>query len=130
MATPTSIAYNFQDEILPPNSDGMDRPSAAGLRNRYGGEFGRPPEFDSGGGRGHQGKAFTCVLAGGGLNHQGAFGETDALSNNIVHSPLSVPNFFATICAAVGVDPSKNLYDGDRPVPITDNGIPIANLFA
>src|SRR5262249_2298265 len=27
-------------------------------------EFGRPPEFDSGGGRGHQGSAFTCVLAG------------------------------------------------------------------
>ncbi|MEZ6089336.1 MAG: DUF1501 domain-containing protein [Pirellulaceae bacterium] len=32
-------------------------------------EFGRPPEFDSGGGRGHQGSAFSCVLAGGGLSH-------------------------------------------------------------
>jgi hypothetical protein len=29
-------------------------------------EFGRPPEFDSGGGRGHQSEAFTMVLAGGG----------------------------------------------------------------
>lgn len=93
-------------------------------------EFGRPPEFDSGGGRGHQGKAFTCVLAGGGLRHQGAYGETDDLSRSIVNNPVSVPDFFATICAAVGVDPSKNLYDGDRPVPITDNGKPIADLFA
>ena len=32
-------------------------------------EFGRPPEFDSGGGRGHQGSAFTSVIAGGGLSH-------------------------------------------------------------
>ena len=38
-------------------------------------EFGRPPEFDGGGGRGHHPQAFTCVLAGGGLRHCGAFGE-------------------------------------------------------
>ncbi len=92
-------------------------------------EFGRPPEFDSGGGRGHQGKAFTCVLAGGGLAHWGAYGETDELAKNIVSDPVSVPDFFATICATVGVDYSKNLYDGDRPVPITNNGQPIAKLF-
>ncbi|WP_435017207.1 DUF1501 domain-containing protein [Tundrisphaera sp. TA3] len=93
-------------------------------------EFGRPPEFDSGGGRGHQGTAFTCVLAGGGLSHRGAFGETDELARKPVKDPVSVPDFFATIHAALGIDPGKNLYDGDRPVPITDNGRPIAALFA
>ncbi len=93
-------------------------------------EFGRPPEFDSGGGRGHQGSAFSCVLAGGGLNHQGAWGETDELAKKIVAEPVTVPDFFATICAAVGVDPQKNLHDGDRPVPITDRGQPILPLFA
>ncbi len=93
-------------------------------------EFGRPPEFDSGGGRGHQGTAFSCVLAGGGLNHRGAFGETDEIAKKIVAHPVSVPDFFATICAAVGVDYSRNLYDGDRPVPITDQGQPIVDLFA
>ena len=93
-------------------------------------EFGRPPEFDSGGGRGHQGSAFTCVLAGGGLNHCGAYGQTDELSKKIVANPVSVADFFATICAAVGVDYTKYLYDGDRPVPITDNGQPIASLFS
>jgi hypothetical protein len=92
-------------------------------------EFGRPPEFDSGGGRGHQGSAFSCVLAGGGLRHCGAWGETDELSKEIVANPVSVPDFFATICAAVGVDYRKNLYDGDRPVPVTDQGSPIAALF-
>jgi hypothetical protein len=93
-------------------------------------EFGRPPEFDSGGGRGHQGSAFTCVLAGGGLRHRGAWGETDEISKRIVANPVGVPDFFATICAAVGVDYRKNLYAGDRPVPITDRGQPIAEFFA
>ncbi len=93
-------------------------------------EFGRPPQFDGGGGRGHQGKAFTCVLAGGGLKHCGAYGETDEISKEIVRDPVSVPNFFATIHWALGIDPSKNLYDGDRPVPITDNGQAIKSLFA
>ena len=92
-------------------------------------EFGRPPEFDSGGGRGHQGRAFSCVLAGGGLRHRGAYGETDELSKKIVRDPVSVPDFFATIHASLGIDYTKNLYDGDRPVPITDGGKPIAALF-
>ncbi|HUR57293.1 MAG TPA: DUF1501 domain-containing protein [Opitutaceae bacterium] len=92
-------------------------------------EFGRPPDFDSGGGRGHQGKAFTCVLAGGGLKHRGAYGETDELSRKNVRDPVSVPDFFATIHAALGIDYTKNLYDADRPVPITDGGKPIAALF-
>ena len=93
-------------------------------------EFGRPPEFDSGGGRGHQGTAFSCVLAGGGLSHCGAWGETDEVAKKIVSNPVSVPDFFATICAAVGIDYRKNLYNGDRPVPITDMGQPIEKLFA
>ena len=93
-------------------------------------EFGRPPEFDSGGGRGHQGRAFSCVLAGGGLRHRGAYGETDELSKQIVRDPVSVPDFFATIHASLGIDYTKNLYDGDRPVPLTDGGKPIAALFA
>lgn len=92
-------------------------------------EFGRPPEFDDGGGRGHQGSAFTCVLAGGGLKHHGAYGETDELSKQITANPVSVPDFFATIHAALGIDYTKSLYDGDRPVPITDMGRPIASLF-
>ncbi len=93
-------------------------------------EFGRPPEFDSGGGRGHQGSAFTCLLAGGGLRHCGAWGETDELSKKITANPVGVPDFFATMLATVGVDPGKNLYDGDRPIPITDMGQPIRKLFA
>jgi hypothetical protein len=93
-------------------------------------EFGRPPEFDGAGGRGHQSKAFTLVLAGGGLNHRGALGTTDELSKSIVERPISIPDFHATIHHALGIDFRAELYDGNRPVPITDNGSPVAELFA
>lgn len=93
-------------------------------------EFGRPGQFDSGGGRGHQSAAFSLVLAGGGLKHRGAYGITDALSNKPVENPVSVPDFHATMYAALGINPSRELINASRPVPITDGGKPIAALFA
>ena len=54
-------------------------------------EFGRPPEFDGKGGRGHQGTAFSMILAGGGLKHCGAYGQTDDLSKKVVENPVSIP---------------------------------------
>lgn len=92
-------------------------------------EFGRPSAFDGGGGRGHQGSAFSVVLAGGGLKHCGAYGVTDDLSKTPVENPVSVPDLFATVLADLGIDPAKELYDGDRPVPITDRGRPVQALF-
>lgn len=93
-------------------------------------EFGRPAQFDSGGGRGHHSKNFTVVLAGGGLNHCGAYGVSDELAMEAVADPVSVPDLFATILATLQIDPSENLYHGDRPVPTTDQGTPIAKLFS
>lgn len=93
-------------------------------------EFGRPPEFDAGGGRGHQSRGYTMVLAGGGLRHGVVVGQTDELSKKIVERPVTIPDFLATICAAMGIDPTKELYDGPRPVPITDGGRAIRELFA
>lgn len=93
-------------------------------------EFGRPPEFDGRGGRGHQGTAFSMVLAGGGLKHCGAYGTTDELSKKPVENPVPLVDFHATIHAAMGIDPAKELMDGSRPVPITDGGKAVAALFA
>ncbi len=92
-------------------------------------EFGRPPEFDGGGGRGHQGSAFSMVLAGGGLKHQGAYGTTDERAKKIVEKGVGLPDFHATIYATLGIDPTKVLYDGSRPVPITDEGHPVEELI-
>lgn len=94
-------------------------------------EFGRPPGFDGGGGRGHQSKAFSVAMAGGGLKTGVAIGETDELGKEIVSRPVSVPDLHATMHCTLGIDPSFELTaDGDRPVPITDMGQPIRELFA
>ena len=92
-------------------------------------EFGRPPEFDNGGGRGHYSKAFSIVLAGGGLRTGRAVGVTDELGKKILEHPMSVPDVHATIHCALGINPEKFLYDEDRPVPITDRGQPARVLF-
>jgi len=92
-------------------------------------EFGRPSGFDGGGGRGHQGSAFSCVLAGGGLKTGVAIGKTDDLSKSPVERPVSVPDLFATIYHAMGIDTGKNLFADERPVPITDGGKPVGELF-
>ena len=92
-------------------------------------EFGRPAQFDAGGGRGHQSTAFSALLAGGGLRTGRVIGATDDLAKQVVDRPVSIPDFHATIYAALGINPAKELYAAGRPVPITDHGKPIAELF-
>ncbi len=107
---------------------------ARGLLDRtliaLGTEFGRPAGFDGGGGRGHHSKCFSLVLAGGGLRTGQAIGTTDDLGMAVVSDPVSIPDYHATIHAALGTDPALELHAGDRPVPLTDGGVPIARLFA
>jgi len=92
-------------------------------------EFGRPAGFDGGGGRGHHSKRFSLVLAGGGLRTGQAVGTSDELGMKIVSDPISIPDYHATIHAALGTDPATELHAGERPVPLTDGGVPIARLF-
>jgi hypothetical protein len=93
-------------------------------------EFGRPPEFDARGGRGHQSVAFSALLAGGGLRSGRAIGATDELSRKVVERPITIPDFHATLYCALGIRPDRVLMAGTRPVPITDYGRPLRELFA
>jgi hypothetical protein len=93
-------------------------------------EFGRPAQFDAGGGRGHHGKSFSVALAGGGLRTGQVIGQTDDLAMSILNRPVSVADLHATIHTALGIDPKEALYAGERPVPITDGGEVIAEAFS
>ena len=62
------------------------------------------------------------VLAGGGLKTGQAIGTSDDLGMTVVDEPTSIH-------AALGTNPAEELYDGARPVPLTDGGTPIAKLF-
>ena len=56
--------------------------------------------------------------------------KTDELGKQVVSRPVSVPDLHATIYCVLGVDPEVELYDGDCPVPITDLGKPIHEVFS
>lgn len=92
-------------------------------------EFGRPAGFDGGGGRGHHSKSYSMVFAGGGLQNGKTIGVTDEMGMKTLDRPVTIPDFHATIACAMGIDPSLELYAGDRPVPLTDHGQPIRELF-
>lgn len=68
------------------------------------------------------------VLAADGLNHCGAYGVSDHLAMEALQNPVSVPDAFATVLAAMKIDQTTNLCDGDRPVPTTDRGQAIEAL--
>lgn len=92
-------------------------------------EFGRPPEFDGKGGRGHQSAAFSAALFGGGLRTGQVIGATDELGRKVIDHPITVPDFHATILEALGINPATELYDESRPIPLTDHGRSIDALF-
>ena len=49
--------------------------------------------------------------------------------DEFVDRQTTVPDYFATLFGAMGIDPVKNLYASSRPVPITDHGQPVEELF-
>ena len=95
------------------------------------GEFGRGPVN----GKDHYARAWTTMLAGAGLKTGQVVGRTDEKTRHtggtVVDRPVSVPDFFATICQALDVDPAKEFHaPGNRPMPIVDHdGSAITELF-
>jgi arylsulfatase A-like enzyme len=95
------------------------------------GEFGRTPKF-KGKGRDHYAKAWSTMLLGGGVKRGQVIGRTDAVGAVVEDRPVSVADFMATVCTALGVDPAKeqHLPDG-RPLPIVEKGgTAIQEVFA
>lgn len=84
------------------------------------GEFGRSPKF-KGKGRDHYAKAWTTMFLGGGVQGGQVVGRTDASGATVEDRPVSVPDFMATICQILDIDPQKEtvLPDG-RPVKLID----------
>ena len=94
------------------------------------GEFGRTPQINGQAGRDHFPRAWSCVLAGGGIAGGQAFGRTSADGMNIEEHPVGVTDVLATLCAALGVSPeTENNSNTGRPIKIVD-GYPIDELLA
>jgi hypothetical protein len=87
------------------------------------GEFGRTPRFPRPDGRDHWPNSFSAVLAGGGIKGGQVIGGTGPDGTKIKDRPVTVPQFLATICQALGIDPQKqNLSNVGRPIRIVAPG--------
>ena len=70
----------------------------------WGGEFGRTPMSQSGNGRDHHIKAFSYMLAGGGIKPGITWGATDELGYAAVENPVSVNDLHATMLHLLGIN--------------------------
>ncbi|MDR2172329.1 MAG: DUF1501 domain-containing protein [Planctomycetaceae bacterium] len=79
----------------------------------WGGEFGRTPKIDWDspwfGGRGHFGKCFNVMLAGGGFKGGNIVGETDKTGENIISRPVYPQDLLGSIYQVMGINPDAKL---------------------
>jgi hypothetical protein len=88
----------------------------------WGGEFGRTPMSEQGGGRDHNPNGFTMWMAGGGVKGGQTIGATDDLGLYAVHDKLHVHDLHATILHLLGVDHTKLIFQNKgRPERIDQN---------
>src|SRR6266568_4264053 len=114
------------EERLPERAKEIDQPLAAfitDLKQRslfdstliiWGGEFGRKPTRDRNGGdnpgRDHNSKAFTTILAGGGVRGGSVYGTTDEFGAAAVENKVHVHDLHATVLALLGFDHERLTY--------------------
>lgn len=95
------------------------------------GEFGRTPVINQNTGRDHWPQSWSAVLGGAGIRGGQVYGQTSSDGTSIEQNPVTVPNFMATICKALGLNPeTTNISNVGRPIPLADHGAqPIAELL-
>ena len=70
----------------------------------WGGEFGRSPDGQNGGGRRHNNRGYSMWLAGGGVKGGLRYGSTDPLGGTAVSDKLHTHDLHATILYLLGLD--------------------------
>ncbi len=96
------------------------------------GEFGRTPKIDWdapwNGGRGHYGKAFSALIAGGGFKGGSVVGKTDDKGETVVERPIYPWDLTGSMYQLLGIDPNAKLpHPQGRTVyvsPFASNEIP------
>jgi arylsulfatase A-like enzyme len=77
------------------------------------GEFGRTPkiqwEAPWDGGRGHYGKAFSALVAGGGFRGGTVVGKTDERGETVIERPIYPWDLLGSMMELLGIDPAAKL---------------------
>ena len=93
-------------------------------------EFGRTPKINQNAGRDHYPKAFSCVLAGGGIKGGQTYGKTDEGGMNVIENKVDPEDLNATIAYSLGLSTDQVLFSpSGRPFQIAHKGKPITTIF-
>ena len=94
------------------------------------GEFGRTPQINGNTGRDHFPNVTPVVLGGGGLKGGQVIGQTNDKGLEIASGKVTVPDLFATLLTALGVDPAFEFRTEFGAIALaSDHGKPIAGLL-
>ncbi|HZL89923.1 MAG TPA: DUF1501 domain-containing protein [Pirellulaceae bacterium] len=94
------------------------------------GEFGRTPQINGDNGRDHWNDVFSVVLAGGGLKAGAVVGASDEEGAKVKDRPVKIPDLFATLAAALGLDPARQYTTPEgRPIKLTNGGEVVKELL-
>jgi hypothetical protein len=93
-------------------------------------EMGRTPKLQ-GDGRGHWGRAYCNLMAGGGIARGKVIGKTDQIASTPIDRPLKAKDVLATVYHLLGIDHEMTVTDKqDRPVPLLPYGEVIREALA
>lgn len=94
-------------------------------------EFGRTPKINGKDGRDHFPKAFSCLMAGGGIKGGVVIGKTDSNGESVIEKPVTMFDLNTTIAVAAGLNPDKEVTSPvGRPFKLSNNGKIIEGVFA
>ncbi|MCB9877215.1 MAG: DUF1501 domain-containing protein [Planctomycetes bacterium] len=94
-------------------------------------EFGRTPDIDQDDGRNHYPKAFSALLAGGGVRGGQRYGRTDKDGRECETEPTTIQDLNATIAHACGIPTDYVVTSpSGRPFRVADKGMPITEILA
>lgn len=93
-------------------------------------EFGRTPNINVNEGRDHYPKAFSCMLAGGGIKGGQVWGKTDEEGREVTEKKVEIPDLNATIAYSLGLPLDEIIYSPTRrPFTLSDKGQPLVELI-
>ncbi len=94
-------------------------------------EFGRTPVINQNAGRDHYPKAFSTLLAGGGVTGGVRWGKTSAGGEVVEENPMQPEDFNATIAYGLGVSVDRVVMSPSlRPFKVAHKGKPETRLFS
>jgi uncharacterized protein (DUF1501 family) len=83
-------------------------------------EFGRTPRINQNIGRDHWSKAWSVAVGGCGIKGGAVVGKTNANGTAVTEREVNGGHLFHTYFRALGLNPTKNYYVNQQPIPMAD----------